>query len=297
VLLTVPLDKTIEKINIIVSPSASVFTAMHIMSDQSIHFTGIFPEETYPIVYTTNYSTNNKWHGYQCHSNIIKTKGSQNLIDDLTFTKTDLRFLLINKKFFEECLHKIYGDIDLKPIHTSIAYHLKEEDIDMFLNIHNRTMKNVKVPKEEIIQLLSKIFEEPIMDQLPFVKGYDLIQRATSLMSNHLKDPILIKDLCRALDVSIRTLELSFKKHLNISPKLYYKRLLLLAIEIELRKTKEDSVTNVINRYNIYNHSRFGASFKDYFEKTPSDILKLDIKDNPFGWNERIFIEFSEYQA
>ncbi|WP_415407950.1 helix-turn-helix domain-containing protein [Sulfurovum sp. CS9] len=296
-LFTVPLDKTVEKINIAISPSVSEFSAMHIISDQSIHFMGTFPEDTYPIVYTKNYSNNNKWHGHHCHSNIIKTRGDQTKIDDFTFNKTDLRFLLIDKKLFKTYLHDIFGDIDLEPIYSSMAYRLKDEDIDMFLNIHHRTMNNEKVSKEEISGLLSKIFEEPIMDQLPFFKGYDLIQRAISLMTNHLKDPLLIKELSRALDVSIRTLELTFKKHLNINPKLYYKRLLLLAIEAELRKTKEDTISKIINRYQIYDHSRFGARFKNYFEKTPSEILNLDIKNNPFGWNERIFEEFSEYQT
>ena len=48
----VPLHKTVKKIDISVSPSASEFTAMHIMSDQSIHFIGTFPDQTYLLVYT-----------------------------------------------------------------------------------------------------------------------------------------------------------------------------------------------------------------------------------------------------
>lgn len=290
----VPLHKTVKEINISVSPSASEFSAMHIMSDQSIHFIGNFPDDTYPIVYTENHSNNDKWHGHLFPTNTVKPKGDQDKIDDLIFDKTDLRLLLIDKKLFKTYLHNIFGDVNLKPIYSSMAYHLKDEDIDMFLNIHHRTMKNEKVSKEEIILLLSKIFEEPIMDQLPFAQGYDLIQRATYLMLNHLKEPLLIEELSRALDITRRTLALAFKKHLNISPKLYYKRLLLLAIEIEIRKTKEDSVTKIINEYQIYNLSQFGASFKNYFHKTPSEILNLEIKDNPFGWNERIF---EEYQA
>ena len=75
---------------------------------------------------------------------------------------------------------------------------------------------------------------------------------------------------------------------------MYYKRLLLLAIEMEPRKTAEASVTSVINEYQIYNLSQFGARFKNYFNKTPSEILNIASKDNPFGWNERIF---EEYQA
>ena len=192
---TVPLDKTVEKINIAIRPFTSELGAMRIMSDQSMHFTGIFPEETVGLVYTKNYSNHNKFRGCLCDNNIIKTKGNQDKIDDLLFNKTDLRLLLIDTKLFKTYLHNIFGDIDLEPIYSPMAYRLKDEDIDMFLNIHHRTMKGEKVSKEEISLLLSKIFESPIMDQLPFVKGYDLIQRATSLMTNHLKKPLLIEDL------------------------------------------------------------------------------------------------------
>ena len=290
---TIPLDKTVEKINIAISPSPGELAAMRIMSDQSMHFTGIFPDETVGLVYTKNHSHHNKFQGSLCdNNNIIKTKGNQGKIDDLLFNKTDLRLLLIDTKLFKTYLHNIFGDIDLEPIYSPMAYRLKDEDIDMFLNIHDRTMKSEKVSKEEISLLLSKVFEEPIMDQLPFVKGYDLIQRATSLMLNHLKDPILTQELSQALGVTTRTLELAFRKHLNISPKLYYKRLLLLTIEMELRKRKEVSITSVINEYQIYNLSQFGASFKSYFNKTPSEICNLDISENPFGWNERIFEEY-----
>jgi len=293
VIFTIPLDKTVEKINIAISPSPGELAAMRVMSDQSMHFTGIFPDETVGLVYTKNYSHNNIFQGTLCdNNNIIKTKGDQGKIDDLLFNKTDLQLLLINTKLFKTYLHNIFGDIDLEPIYSPMAYRLKDEDIDMFLNIHDRTMKGEKVSKEEISLLLSKVFEEPIMDQLPFVKGYDLIQRATSLMLDHLKDPILIQELSRALDVTTRTLELAFRKHMNISPKLYYKRLLLLTIEMELRKRKEVSITSVINEYQIYNLSQFGASFKSYFNKTPSEICNLNISENPFGWNERIFEEY-----
>ena len=291
---TVPLDKTVEKINIAISPSPSDFNAMHIISEQSIHFIGVFPEETVGLVYTKNYSSNNKYHGYPCGDNIIKTKGSQDKIDDLLFTKTDLRLFLIDKNLFNSYLHNIFGNIDLNPIYSSMTYHLNDDDIDMFLDIHHRRMINEKVPTEEITLLISKIFEVPMMEQLPFTKGYDLIQRATSLMADHLKDPLLIREFSETLGITTRTLELAFKKHLNISPKLYYNRLLLLAIEMELRKTEEESVTSVINEYQIYNLSQFGASFKNYFNKTPSEILNIASKDNPFGWNESIFIELSE---
>ncbi len=65
-------------------------------------------------------------------------------------------------------------------------------------------------------------------------------------------------------------------------------------IEAELRNKKTINVSNVLQEYEVYNLSQFGASFKHYFSKTPSEVERLSKNKNPFGWNEKIFLEFSE---
>jgi AraC-like DNA-binding protein len=95
--------------------------------------------------------------------------------------------------------------------------------------------------------------------------------------------------------VNIRTLELAFKKEFNIPPKRYYKRLLLQSIETELRKRKqEETVSSILEQYQIHGLSEFGLSFKNYFNKTPSQVGMLEEDENPFGWNEAIFSEYAE---
>jgi AraC-like DNA-binding protein len=292
---TIPLDKNIHKINVSVSTSQSNIGAMHVTSDQGTHFTGILHDEIYPIVYIKQYSNDsNKWRGRIYGPNMIKTKGSQNNVDELVLNKTDVRMILINKEILKTYLQKIFPDIDIKPIYSYTAYNVNDEVIEAYINIHDQLIKNEKVSDEEIIKLLSDIFHRPFTDKLALEKGYDLTVSAICLMQDHLKDPLLLKEISKKLDVSCSTLERTFKKYLNITPKLYYKRLLLLAIETELRNNQAKNISNVINEYQIYNLSQFGASFKNYFNKTPSEVLNLDIKDNPFGWNEKIFIEFSE---
>lgn len=276
------------------SPIEGPIGAINVQLDQTLHFIGTFPKNLYPLVYTENYSNYDKLNGCIYPDNTIKTIGNQNEVDHLMPNKTSLRILLINMNLFEASLQKIFGDTNIKRIYASVAYHVNDEDIEMYIDIHDRTLKNEKVSEEEVIRLLSKIYKEPIIDQLPLEQGYDLINKSISLMRHHLRDPFLIKDLCQRLGVTPRTLEKAFKKHLNISPKLYYKRLLLLSIESELRKTEESTISDVIGKFQIYALSQFGASFKNYFNKTPSEVLHLDIKNNPFGWNEEIFSEYAE---
>lgn len=290
---TIPLDKDIHKINVSVSTSQSDIAAMYVTSDQGTHFTGILHDEIYPIVYVKEYSDSNKWRGRIYGPNMIKTKGSKNNVDELVLNKTDVRLILINKKILETYLEKIFSDIDVKSIYSFTAYHANDEVIQAYINIHDQLIKNEKVSDEEMIKLLSHIFHRPFTDKLALEKGYDLTASAICLMKDHLKDPLLMKEISIKLDVSCSTLERTFKKYLNITPKLYYKRLLLLVIETELRNNQAKSISSIINEYQIYNLSQFGASFKDYFNKTPSEVLNLDIRDNPFGWNEKVFIEFA----
>ena len=290
---TIPLDKDIHKINVSVSTSQSDIAAMYVTSDQGTHFTGILHDEIYPIVYVKEYSDSNKWRGRIYGPNMIKTKGSKNNVDELVLNKTDVRLILINKKILETYLEKIFSDIDVKSIYSFTAYHANDEVIQAYINIHDQLIKNEKVSDEEMIKLLSHIFHRPFTDKLALEKGYDLTASAICLMKDHLKDPLLMKEISIKLDVSCSTLERTFKKYLNITPKLYYKRLLLLVIETELRNNQAKSISSIINEYQISNLSQFGASFKDYFNKTPSEVLNLDIRDNPFGWNEKVFIEFA----
>ena len=290
---TIPLDKDIHKINVSVSTSQSDIAAMYVTSDQGTHFTGILHDEIYPIVYVKEYSDSNKWRGRIYGPNMIKTKGSKNNVDELVLNKTDVRLILINKKILETYLEKIFSDIDVKSIYSFTAYHANDEVIQAYINIHDQLIKNEKVSDEEMIKLLSHIFHRPFTDKLALEKGYDLTASAICLMKDHLKDPLLMKEISIKLDVSCSTLERTFKKYLNITPKLYYKRLLLLVIETELRNNQAKSISSIINEYQIYNLSQFGASFKDYFNKTPSEVLNLDIRDNPFGWNEKVFLEFA----
>lgn len=291
---SIPLDKDIHEINISMITSESNIGALHVTSQQSTHFTGRLPDDLYPLVYTNNTKGHVLCHGKNHELNVIETKGNQDKVDALIFGETDARVFLINKSLLEEYLSKQYDTKELKSHYAYMAYKIEDADLELFINIHNRMLNNEKISDEEIGLLILQIFKNPITEELPLENGYELVQRTISLMQDHLKDPFFIKDLCKILDVSIGTLENAFKKHLNITPKLYYKRLLLLMIETALRNENAQSVSNVINEYQIYNLSTFGASFKNYFSKTPSEVLALDDKENPLGWNEKVFLEFSE---
>jgi len=289
----IPLEKEIKQfamnMNLNNDVGAATFT-----TDQSIHIIGDLPEELYPFAYRGKSKGICKWHGNRLNKNTIETKGDQNFVDGVTFDHVDIRFILITKTLLLEYIKEQCGndDIDL----SNKMFFIDDKDVTVFLDIHTRILENEIISKDELSSLLLRILQSPIKETPAPEKSHILVQKAIDLMILNIKSPLLISTLSETLEVNIRTLELAFKKELNISPKRYYKRLLLHSVEAELRKRKQEdaTVTSILTEYHIYGLSEFGLSFKNYFNKTPSHIGMLGEHENPFGWDEAIFSEFTD---
>ena len=268
--------------------------AASFMTDQSIHIIGDLPEDLYPFAYRGKSSGICKWHGNILNKNMMETKGDQNTVDGITFDHADIRFILITKTLLIKYIEKQENnnDIDL----SNRMFFIADKDVTVFLDIHARILKNEIVGKEELSPLLLSILQNPIREMSSPEKSHILVQKAIDLMNLNIQSPLLISTLSEALEVNIRTLELAFKKEFKLSPKRYYKRLLLQSIEPELRKRKqeEETVSSILEQYQIHGLSEFGLSFKNYFNKTPSEVGMMKEDENPFGWNEHIFSEFAE---
>ncbi len=288
----IPLEKSIKPIEISAKFTQSV-GAIDIRSNQSIHFTGTLPEDLYTFVYTGKSRGRHTWHGSAFDQAIIETSGKNYQVDDLVIGQTDVRIVLIRKNLMQRFLQDSGKDLAL--YYAEHAYSIVEKDIDLFLDMHARILAKGNVSDKEVGALVLRILQKPATDKALPEQGYDLVNTAIGLMKEHTKSPFLISELADILDVNIRTLELAFNKHFQISPKAYYKRLLLQIIEIRLRgrDSNETNVADVLAEYQIYNLSQFGLSFKNYFKKTPASIGTLSDKENPFGWNEKIFAEFA----
>jgi len=173
----------------------------------------------------------------------------------------------------------------------SKLYHINDNDLEIFYSIHDRILKKGKIPDDEIFPFLLRITQNSMISENSATdNNYHLTQKAILLMKKHLKTPITIKALSDILDVSTRTLELTFNKHFHLSPKCYYKRLLYLDVEkeIRMRDPEKVNISDILCKYEMYDLSYFGKSFKEYFDTKPSKINN----NNPLGWNERVFMDF-----
>ena len=293
----IPLGKSIEDIEILSYMSGTI-GALHLKSDQSIHFTGTLPDDIYPIVYTGKSKGYHAWHGRELSKHMIEFKGTQNEVDSLIFDHTDVRGILLPKSLLYQYLEYTFTEKSPEQSSFQLLYQISDDDIDIFLDIHARILKEEKVSDKELGTLVVRILEKPIIDDEFPAQGYELVQSAIQLMKDHLQTPLLIRELSMKLNINIRTLELAFKKHFNISPKCYYKRFLLQQVERELRNRYGIalSVGDILEEFHIYNHSQFGASFKKYFDETPSQRGKVCTNVNPFGWDETIFSQLLTYE-
>ncbi len=226
---------------------------------------------------------------------MIETKGDQNVVNALHFDHTDIRLILMTKDLLLEYSknERCSDDIDL----SNKMFFIDDKDVDVFIDIHTRILQDELVSTEELSSFVLRILQHSIAENSSLEKSFLLVQKAINLMKLNIKSPLLISELVEKLEVNIRTLELAFKKEFKISPKRYYKRLLLHSIEAELRRRDQErkTISSVLEQYQIYGLSEFGLSFKNYFHKTPSEISMLHEDENPFGWNEAIFSEFAEH--
>lgn len=293
----IPLGKSIEDIEIL-SYMSDTIGALHLKSDQGMHFTGTLPDDIYPIVYTGKSKGYHAWHGRELSKHMIEFKGTQNEVDSLIFDHTDVRAILLPKNLLYQYLEHTFTEKYPERSSFQLLYHISDDDIHIFLDIHARILKEEKVSDEELGTLAVRILQQPITDHYLPLQGYELVQNAIQLMKDNLKAPLLITELSMKLNINIRTLELAFKKHLKLSPKCYYKRFLLQQVERELRNRYciELSVGDILEEFHIYNHSQFGASFKKYFNETPSQRGKVCTNINPFGWDETVFSQLITYE-
>jgi len=293
----IPLGKSIENIETL-SYISDTIGALHLKSNQSLHFTGTLPDNIYPIVYTGESKGYHAWQGIELSKHMIEFKGTQNEVDSLIFDHTDVRVILLPESLLYQYLEHTFTEITPEASSFHLLYQISDDDIHIFLDIHARILKEEKVSNEELETFIVRILQNPITDSDLPSRGYALVQSAIKLMKDHLVSPLMITELSMKLNVNIRTLELAFKKHFNISPKCYYKRFLLQQVERELRNRYgiELSVGDILEEFHIYNHSQFGASFKKYFDETPSQRGKVCTNVNPFGWDETVFSQLLTYE-
>lgn len=111
------------------------------------------------------------------------------------------------------------------------------------------------------------------------VGRYQLVQRAREFVLDRVEapDPVQIIDVCRALNVSRRTLQYSFEEVLGLNPATYLRVLRLNRARRDLvaaHDVNAAQVKDVVSRWGFWHLSRFSAEYREMYGELPSVTLK-----------------------
>ena len=105
---------------------------------------------------------------------------------------------------------------------------------------------------------------------------HKLVARAQDYMREHVEEPLTVEDLCRALQVSRRTLQYSFQEILQLNPVSYLRAMRLNGVRRALKSSaaQRQSVQDVAARWGFWHLSHFANDYRRMFGELPSETLR-----------------------
>jgi AraC-like DNA-binding protein len=103
------------------------------------------------------------------------------------------------------------------------------------------------------------------------------LRRAVSFIDANAHRPISPADIAAAAHVTIRALQLAFRRHLDSTPTGYLRRARLEHAHHDLRTADPSTgatVTAIAARWGFVDHSRFSAEYRATYGVTPSQTLR-----------------------
>jgi AraC family ethanolamine operon transcriptional activator len=99
-------------------------------------------------------------------------------------------------------------------------------------------------------------------------------RRSLELIRDRPRDPLTVRDLCEAAQVSERTLRYAFHELYGVSPKQYLQAHRLNGVRRDLRNfAARGRVADVANRWGFWHMGQFAADYRRQFGELPSKTL------------------------
>jgi AraC-like DNA-binding protein len=104
------------------------------------------------------------------------------------------------------------------------------------------------------------------------------VRRARAFIDEYGRQDITVADVATAASVTVRAVQLAFRRHLGITPMEYLRRVRLEAAHRDLLAADPASitVTEVAYRWGFSSSSRFAASYRHTYGVNPSHTLRQD---------------------
>ncbi len=106
----------------------------------------------------------------------------------------------------------------------------------------------------------------------------DTLRRAVAFIDEHAPEDITVADIASAAFVTIRAVQLAFRRHMDITPMGYLRQVRLGRAHHDLQSSTPDgdTVTAVAYRWGFSNPSHFGGLYRQAYGISPSHTLRTD---------------------
>jgi AraC-like DNA-binding protein len=106
--------------------------------------------------------------------------------------------------------------------------------------------------------------------------GAPTLRRAVTYIEEHAADDLSVADIASAATVTIRAVQLAFRRHLGTTPMAYLRQVRLAHAHQDLQRSDPGTrtVAEIAARWGFANHSRFTASYRRTYGVPPSHTLK-----------------------
>jgi AraC-like DNA-binding protein len=105
------------------------------------------------------------------------------------------------------------------------------------------------------------------------------VRRAVAFIDQHPDADVSLADIAAAANVSIRTVQFAFRRHLDTTPMQHLRGVRLDRVHRELLGTDPGNgttVTDIATRWGFCNHSRFTARYRHAYGISPRDTLRAN---------------------
>ena len=102
------------------------------------------------------------------------------------------------------------------------------------------------------------------------------MQRLEQMLAAHQGQPLYVAEVCGAIGVSVRTLQLYCREQFGVSPHRYLRlrRMNLVRQALASADPATKTVTEIATDYGFWELGRFAVAFRNLFGETPSATLR-----------------------
>lgn len=251
------------------------------------------PQSTITFVLPLNTEASYTWYGYHLASQQIIVHHANQEVDLAVKSANDMAAITLNVDDFlssgmpedQRLFDQLFSLKDpMLSVSQTHFLRLKHYLLNLFEMIQTQPKKASHPVMQTIIRndflplLLECLWTSHCVPETGAIKRYRLVKKVESYMMVHLDQPLTLQDLCTAVDVKSRTLQMAFLEVFGISPMAYLKVQRLHGVRHELRVTssKTATVVGIAGRWGFWHMGYFSQDYRRMFGELPSQTLKRE---------------------